>query len=260
VNLTTATPAQIDTALAPIWSAQQTLRGEIDRAETHIRDREARGRMVDSFYTRSLEDATTKMAAAKAAAAPLEAEYTRRGGWTRFYMVMNAGGHLHASTYCSTCRYTTAFSWLPEYSGQDEAGVVDLAGEDACTVCFPTAPVNQQSRLPFRVKDRAEKEAAATEREAKRQVKLAKAINVDGSEWKVQIGSHREYIKTIRAAELLMHREASYALYYPGSADDRHASMRVLAEKIQERTGRDATTLMQEISAKAHKKYTREQR
>lgn len=258
MNLTTATPAEIDAVLAPIWGRLNSAYSAKTRAAQSIKDREARGRMVDSYYLKSLTDAETAIAECKALAAPMEDEYDARGGWTRFYMVMNTGGHLHRSTHCSTCRWTTAFSWLPEFSGQDEAGVVDLAGEDACTVCFPTAPVSQQSRLPFRVKDRAEKEAAAAERAAKREAKLAKAINPDGTEWRITVNGFRESFKTIRSVELAIHSTLTSVEYYGDKDGQRVADARVLAEKLQERTGRDATTTLQEISAKVHKKVTKE--
>jgi hypothetical protein len=260
VNITTATPAEIDAALAPIWTRLNHAADEIARATKHIKEAEARNRALSPFYIDMLTKAETALALAKAEAAPLEAEYTRRGGWTRFFMVMNNGGHLHSSTNCSTCRWTTQFAWMPEFSGQDEAGVVDMAGEDACTVCFPSAPVEQRSMLPFRVQERAAKEAAAAERAAKKEAQLAKAINADGSEWRVMIDGYRERFKTIRSVELAIHNQLTCIEYY-GDKDGAHAAAaRVLAEKLQERTGKDATTTLQEISVKVHKKVAKERR
>jgi len=113
-----------------------------------------------------------------------EAEYSRRGGWTRFWIVVNSNGHIHSSMNCTTCFPTTQYAWLPAISGNTNAEVVELAGEKACTICFPDAPVdvrNRPSQLeePAKKAAREEREAAKAEREAK---KVAKAIaNPDGT-------------------------------------------------------------------------------
>lgn len=113
-----------------------------------------------------------------------EAEYSRRGGWTRFWIVVNSNGHIHTSMNCTTCFPTTQYAWLPAISGNTNEEVVELAGESACTICFPDAPVdvrNRPSQLeePAKKAAREEREAAKAEREAK---KAAKAIaNPDGS-------------------------------------------------------------------------------
>lgn len=74
----------------------------------------------------------------------LQAEYARRGGWPRYYVVTSSAGHIHSDTRCQTCRITTTFGWLPEMSGQTEAEAIAALGRHAealCSVCFPTAPV-----------------------------------------------------------------------------------------------------------------------
>ena len=72
---------------------------------------------------------------------PIEAEFVKRGGWTRFFLVRGTTGHVHKNMSCSKCRPGTAFAFLPEMSGSDEAQTVELAGDSACTACFPSAPV-----------------------------------------------------------------------------------------------------------------------
>ena len=67
------------------------------------------------------------------------AEFDRRGGWSRFFMV--PGGHIHSSMHCSTCFPTTQFGWLPSVSGKTEKEAVAEHGPLLCTVCFPSAPV-----------------------------------------------------------------------------------------------------------------------
>lgn len=73
---------------------------------------------------------------------PFEAEYKRRGGWNRAYLCMANGGHIHKHTACSTLHVTTQIAFLPEQSGLSEDEIVALAGIQACTVCYPTAPVD----------------------------------------------------------------------------------------------------------------------
>lgn len=88
------------------------------------------------------DDATS---AFKAASATIEAgneEFSRRGGWSRFFLV--TGGHIHSSMNCSTCNKNgalTSFGWLPSLSGLTEADAVKEHGAILCTVCFPSAPV-----------------------------------------------------------------------------------------------------------------------
>jgi hypothetical protein len=57
-------------------------------------------------------------------------------------LVTSSNGHVHSSMYCSTCRPTTTYGWLPELSGKTEADAVDELGPNLCSVCFPTAPTD----------------------------------------------------------------------------------------------------------------------
>ena len=85
--------------------------------------------------------------------APYQAEWDRRGGWTRAYVVPD--GHIHKSTCCHTLYPTTLISWLPDQSGLSEEEIVKHAGVHACTVCYPTAPVEE-----LRAAEAAAKKAA----------------------------------------------------------------------------------------------------
>ncbi len=63
-------------------------------------------------------------------------------GWQRFFLVTSSdGGHIHATTTCGTCRWTTQFGWLPQLSGLTEADAVEAHGPRLCSVCFPSAPL-----------------------------------------------------------------------------------------------------------------------
>ena len=82
---------------------------------------------------------------------PLHAEFSRRGGWTRFYAVED--GHIHSSMHCRTCnngRERTRFGWMPELSGQTEEqalATLDHYQHMLCSVCYPSAPVEWYARL-----------------------------------------------------------------------------------------------------------------
>ena len=141
--------------------------------------------------------------AARKVEAVCTTEFYRRGGWTRFWIVVNSNGHIHSSRSCTTCFPTTQFAWLPELSGSNDAEVVELAGESACTICFPNAPVDSRNR-PSKIEEPARK-AAREERERKAAEKLAKTTakaiaNPDGTEIRLT-GSWGNRIKTEAEAQ-----------------------------------------------------------
>jgi hypothetical protein len=179
-DLTTLTPAQIDGFLAENWRDRQTTAYHL------ASDRKALDRWPDD---KGLLDAIArteaKLARLAAEGAPYEAEFSRRGGWNRYFLVTNSNGHVHRGMNCSTCYPTTEYAWLPELSDCDEAAMVDEFGEKACTVCFPNAPTLPAFHGPGR-RDRAAQEARAAEKAGKAAEKAAKAItNPDGSELRV---------------------------------------------------------------------------
>lgn len=95
--------------------------------------------------------------------------------WNRAFLVKNSNGHVHSTQDCSTCFESTSFAWLTEFSGADEAEIVEAAGETACTVCYPSAPAEVLNRPTTIVTaEKAAKEAAKAEREAKRAEREAK--------------------------------------------------------------------------------------
>jgi hypothetical protein len=135
-------------------------------------------------YQAQIDDLTMEMR-------PYEEEFDRRGGWTRAFLVTNAQGHVHKDMRCSTCRPTTQYHWVTDMSGKVEDEIVDAAGERACTVCYPSAPVETLNK-PTRLftPDEVEKKKAAEERAAAKMQrdadKIAKGLTPDGSEFKVE--------------------------------------------------------------------------
>lgn len=73
--------------------------------------------------------------------ARLERVWATNGRWSRFFVVTSSSGHVHATTACRSCRISTTFGWMPEFSGRTEAEAVAELGAALCTVCFPSAPV-----------------------------------------------------------------------------------------------------------------------
>lgn len=171
-NLATATPRQIDERLADLHGTLDHALARQDAAQEHVRrlagQRKGYGRgaawsgswddaiaavrvVADTDTTwrghtaaEALDELDARDAAvtdARAALIPFNAEYQRRP-WSRFFLVTSSsGGHIHASTACSTTRLTTTFGWLPSVSGKSEADAVAEHGPLLCTVCFPSAPV-----------------------------------------------------------------------------------------------------------------------
>ncbi|MCX5066711.1 hypothetical protein OOJ91_12555 [Micromonospora lupini] len=182
MDITTATPAEIDTKLADIYGRAQQAQQKVisatsglhyalnerrvryGRRETWPTTTEealaaVRARVADPEYrevpwggspAKSLtayETAVTALDAVRAEADPLNAEFARRGGWTRFFSVKQHNGHIHSSMNCSTCNrgvYATEFGWNADLSGMSMAEAIthfDRRAYVLCTVCYPDAPV-----------------------------------------------------------------------------------------------------------------------
>ena len=164
--------AQIDTQLAELWSEANALHSRKDgvllslgykfgtvyyqtKSRRAIREpiseilelaRQAvKNDTLRTFELRSvvesladLDEIDAAIEANKAEAAPLQKKFND-APWSRFFLVPD--GHIHSSMNCSSCRITTAFSWLPTLSGLTEKDAVEAHGPNLCTFCFPSAPV-----------------------------------------------------------------------------------------------------------------------
>ena len=185
--------------------------------------------------------------------------------WTRAFLVVNGNGHIHSSTLCSTCFTTTNFEWLTEYSADPEDTIVALAGETACTVCYPSAPAEILNRpATIQSKTRAEREAAAAERAAAKAVKEAKRfasaatatgeVLVVPSSWRV--GSSEE-LKTERSAVIFWNTsqqtiewEKSEGSTAPGSVQ----AQEIIEQALAGKRGVTATQVREELLTKYQKK------
>jgi hypothetical protein len=198
--LDTLTPVEIDTALYEAYAKAADITAKQQRTQQLIAiiDDTEPGSYASLLPERSPERRAKLVAEVEAHEAararvfdeeinPREAEHDRRG-WTRYYLVDNTNGHVHKDQDCPTCFPTTRYDWLVEQSGMTPEKLVELAGEKACTVCFPWAPVDVLKRKTQL--ESVDKKAARLEREAKKAAaaakKAAKAIaDEDGSPLKV---------------------------------------------------------------------------
>ena len=183
-DLAEFTPVEIDTALAHLYGQSQALQARIDSYNQSIWNIDHKGHR----YAQSRDDLAEKVAHLEeeqsyvtATFETLEDEWDRRGRWTRAFLVNNSNGHVHRWMGCSTCFPSTQYVWMTDFSAKDEAEIVEAAGERACTVCYPSAPVEVLSRpTQMFTPDEVEKQRAREEREAKKAAKAAAEITVEG--------------------------------------------------------------------------------
>lgn len=169
---------------------------------------------------RDAEQSQQELEEARQRVEDLEEAFRIRGGWNRAFLVSNANGHVHSSMSCSTCRPTTTFAWMTQYSGAEEDAIVADAGHRACTACYPSAPLGDAHSLPTKMftPDEVAAQTAKEEREAwaalspaekrarKRAEKLAAAVSKTGKPLRFEenlgeAGKVREVISTERDAE-----------------------------------------------------------
>jgi hypothetical protein len=145
-NVETASPSVIDTELARLYVAKLHVLAPYAALRDAKAKIEKHGARYYGYLVRDLPRLERRAKVALMIAgriereieSPLNAEFQRRGGWTRFFVV--SGGHLHLRG-CHSLRPRTLLGWVPEESGKDESQVVGKFGTVACTHCFPTAPV-----------------------------------------------------------------------------------------------------------------------
>jgi hypothetical protein len=198
---------KIDTELSELHNKRWNLVADLESAEDSIK-------FYEKYYPTSVEkiqESIEKVAEIKSAIfkvnvqiRDLDAIYNQ-DPWTRAFLVLASNGHVHSSMDCNTCFPTTRYQWLIQYSNDDEATIVDDAGKDACTICYPSAPAETLNR-PSRIvtADKIAKAQAKAERDAKREAKLAKqkadAPTASGESLYFKDGKYTEEIRTERTA------------------------------------------------------------
>jgi hypothetical protein len=255
-DLTALTPAEIDTLWAnemePVWALQHEANRNATTAASYARYGGAHAKTAQRYENRATELRQQARELRDTIEPPFTAEWDRRGGWNRAWLVPD--GHIHRSCSCHTLHPTTIVSWLPEQSGLAEAEIVANAAEMACTVCYPTAPVAELRVAAKAAKD----EAKAQERAVKAAAAAAKAITaVDGSPLK---DDHGYTVKTEVAARRELSGALENAVWYPQSAAKFESYAARLADAIAAKTGESASALVAAAQAKAAKKVAREMR
>lgn len=179
-----------------------------------------------------------------------EIESAKYEGWSRFFLVLNNGGHIHSSMGCHTCYVDTDFAWLPELSGLTEIEAVEAHGEILCSVCYPSAPVEWTSGTSKASREAKDKRAA--EKAAREAKKLEKAITVDGSELVIIDDYNRkEYLRTlVSARNWAIDAVRSHKHYgYPAHA----GAVATIVEAIAVKTGKSVDEVRAAIDKSASK-------
>ncbi len=140
------------------------------------------------------EQTTSLIEATEEAIEVAESEYT---GWSRFFLVTSSQGHIHRDMRCTSCYQTTTYGWLPELSGKSESEAVAVHGPALCTVCFPSAPVEDTG---FKItQTRAQELAWSPDREEK--IAQREAREIAKADAKV-----KKTARALKTAESLAHK------------------------------------------------------
>jgi hypothetical protein len=251
MSVTKEFAVKIDTQLSSWYDKRWDAISKLESAEDSIK-------FYEKYYPTSVEK--IQESRDKAAKVKLEISFINieigklnaiydQDPWTRAFLVIASNGHVHSSMDCSTCFPTTRYQWLIQYSNDDEATIVEDAGKDACTICYPSAPAEVLNR-PSRIvtADKVAKAAAKAERDAKKAARIAKekanAPTASGEFLTYKEGKWTRVIKTERSAvtewfnlQWTIEREV-VTHYYNGEAHS--------AESIQKQ--KDEIAFAQEIA------------
>lgn len=306
MDITTATPVEIDTELKALYEASLEIGARLNRQaismhytagdkKRYFGRRETWGmtfnEVIEVLRSRCADDEEKPWVARDAEKAldtyealkeerrvnveaqkGLNAEFVRRGGWTRAFLAVGQGMlHVHSSMDCSTCNKglePTRFDWRVEFSGKEEIDVVQAAGDRACTVCYPSAPV-ETLRRPTSIfsPEEVERQKAREERAAKKAAADALKVVVEDFPTRLIRPSRIEPMvkefKSVRAAQQAAVTARYDALWHGRYEHLRHEvpQHEEIAESIERalaaKEGRPVEEVRAEISAKAQKKFAK---
>lgn len=275
VDLTELSPSDIDSVLSQLWAERDRYiswgwrnAAHLDREKSRFERTGKRSRELDSLE-HTQQQYQAKIDALNEQMAPYEAEFGRRGGWNRYYLVTNAGGHVHRGRSCVTCFETTSYAWLPALSGCDEEMMIEEYGEKACTVCFPDAPSYPAFAGPGRLY-RAERDARAAIKAERDRVRAAKAItNPDGTPLRTArygtVATERtaeiEYVSGCAYARSLRSRDGDgedHRRHLRSIADEYDTDGQLLLRALAHKRGRTVEDLREQLAVKVDKKYRRD--
>lgn len=254
-NIFQASPAEIDTEIANLEGQNAALHAAADRAQHTIQSKYATAAEREQAR-QTIGDAMTRSSVLNHLLHGLEAEYTRRGGWARYYVVDNNNGHLHTHTRCQNTYETTEWVWMPGMSGMTKAEAVAEGGSLTCLSCFPEfrteIELGREPRFetPRMKKTREEREALAAKKAEKAAKAAANGItDVDGSPL---LDDDGYAIKTLRTAQIKAVdalEQAGLDGIYADQVEDDPAHVKQLLELAQ-REREYAARLIKAIAAK----------
>jgi hypothetical protein len=132
---------------------QQYLKLAIEAKYEHSRER----------YAKTAEEFDARERELDALQVPFREVWEERNGWQRVFLVVNHDGHFHKERNCPTCFATTQFAWVPTLSDRTEDQIIAEVGPQACTVCWPNAPVHPAFIQGLKDKEAEEAAKAAKE-------------------------------------------------------------------------------------------------
>lgn len=207
MSVTKEFAVKIDTELSSWYDKRWDLISKLESDEDSVK-------FYEKYYPTSVEkiqESIEKVAKIKLEIGKVNIEISKLNAiynqdpWTRAFLVLASNGHVHSSMDCNTCFATTRYNWLVQYSNDDEKTIVEDAGQDACTICYPSAPADVLNR-PSRIvtADKLAKAAAKAERDAKKAERIAKekanAPTASGEFLTYKEGKYTRVIKTERSA------------------------------------------------------------
>ena len=262
MSVTKEFAVKIDTELSSCYDKRWDLSSKLDIAE-------GTKKFYEKHYPTRVEEigkAIEKIAEIKSEISAVNVEISKlnkiynQDPWTRAFLVLASNGHVHSSMDCNTCFPTTRYNWLVQYSNDDEKTIVEDAGQDACTICYPSAPAEVLNR-PSRIvtADKVAKAQAKAERDAKRVAKLAKAKadapTASGEFLYFKDGKYTEVIRTERTAvsewntlQYIISREI-VTHYYNGEA---HSEESIQHQKDQILKAQDKADIICQSLAEKH--------
>jgi hypothetical protein len=246
MSVTKEFAVKIDTELSSWYDKRWDLFSKLDSAE-------GTKEFYEKHYPTRVEEiqkAVEKITGIKVEIAKVNIEIARlnkiysQDPWTRAFLVLASNGPVHSSMDCNTCFPTTRYNWLIQYSNDDEKTIVEDAGQDACTICYPSAPADVLNR-PSRIvtADKIAKAQAKAERDAKREAKLAKekanAPTKSGEFLYFKKGKYTEVIKTERTAvsEWLNNQYWILNSNNPESQESKKQVNEIICQNLAEKNG-----------------------
>jgi hypothetical protein len=246
MSVTKEFAVKIDTELSSWHDKRWTVTSKILDAEDSIE-------FYAKHYPSRVGEIQKRIAELKEQYAKIQAEIKKldaiydQDPWTRAFLVINSNGHVHSSMDCNTCFPTTRYNWLIQYSNDDEKTIVEDAGQDACTICYPSAPAEVLNR-PSRIvtADKVAKAKAKAERDAKREARIAKekanAPTASGEPLKIIRSIYKdgkisyEWIKTERSAVTYWLNETAWSKHSPRE-DYTVEALRLIVQNLAEKHG-----------------------